>query len=69
MSNEYGPLYQQGYASLDLENLSQALGQDASKLLDCQFGVQIADDGRVWVCVNGITFLRFKPHTVSHDGD
>jgi len=24
-------------------------------------GIQIAEDGRVWVNVNGIAFLRFKP--------
>lgn len=25
------------------------------------FGLQTAADGRVWVCINGIAFLRFKP--------
>ncbi len=25
-------------------------------------GVQIASDGRVWICVNGIAFIRFSPH-------
>ena len=24
-------------------------------------GVQVSDDGRVWICVNGEAFLRFKP--------
>jgi hypothetical protein len=24
-------------------------------------GIQIARDGRVWICVNGIAVLRFKP--------
>ena len=24
-------------------------------------GIQIAKDGRIWVCINGIAFLRFKP--------
>ena len=28
---------------------------------DCDFGIQIADDGRVWVCINGLAFIRFKP--------
>lgn len=28
---------------------------------EVDFGVQIAWDGRVWVCVNGMAFLRFKP--------
>lgn len=25
------------------------------------FGLQVAWDGRVWVCINGIAFIRFKP--------
>jgi len=25
-------------------------------------GIQIADDGRVWICVNGVALLRFKPN-------
>jgi len=28
------------------------------------FGIQIAEDGRVWVCINGVSFLRFKPSIV-----
>jgi len=24
-------------------------------------GIQVAEDGRVWICINGISFLRFKP--------
>jgi hypothetical protein len=52
------PLYQQGLVSLDVGTLEQ-LGAD---LTDCTFGVDIHPDGRVWVCVNGATFLRFKPN-------
>lgn len=26
------------------------------------FGLQAAADGRVWVCLDGIAFLRFSPH-------
>ena len=29
--------------------------------LDCDFGIQIAKDGRVWICINGVAFIRFKP--------
>lgn len=29
--------------------------------LDCDFGIQIADDGRVWICIDGVSFIRFKP--------
>ena len=25
------------------------------------FGLQIAEDGRVWICINGVAFLRFMP--------
>ena len=25
-------------------------------------GIQIAEDGRVWLCINGIAFIRFTPH-------
>lgn len=25
------------------------------------FGIQIAPDGRVWICVDGIAIIRFKP--------
>ena len=25
------------------------------------FGIQIAEDGRVWICINGKSFIRFAP--------
>ena len=29
----------------------------------CQgdFGIQVAEDGRVWICIDGVAFIRFKP--------
>jgi hypothetical protein len=30
-------------------------------LLDCDFGIQVAEDGKVWICINGVAWLRFKP--------
>lgn len=24
-------------------------------------GIQISEDGKVWICINGVAFLRFKP--------
>lgn len=30
-------------------------------LQDVDLGIQIGFDGRVWVCINGIAFIRFKP--------
>lgn len=32
----------------------------------CDTGVQIARDGRIWICVDGHAFLRFKPISESH---
>ena len=36
------------------------------------FGIQIAEDGRVWICINGIAFIRFTPtnkyKAVDHTG-
>lgn len=30
-------------------------------LQDADLGLQVARDGRLWVCINGVAFLRFKP--------
>lgn len=32
-----------------------------SDIVEGDFGIRIAEDGRVWVCVNGVAFIRFKP--------
>ena len=29
--------------------------------LICDFGIQIAENGQVWICVNGEAFIRFMP--------
>ena len=51
-----GPIYQRGQVSMDNPDLIKRLD-----LTDCDFGVQIGEDGRVWVCINGIAWIRFKP--------
>ena len=48
--------HRQGRVSL--ENLDFIKEMD---LQDADFGIQICIDGRVWVCINGIAFIRFKP--------
>jgi hypothetical protein len=53
---EVPEIHQQGL--LSMENLESIQNID---MLDCDFGLQTATDGRVWVCINGIAFLRFKP--------
>jgi hypothetical protein len=34
---------------------------DTMDLQDADFGLQVAPDGRVWVCINGLAYIRFKP--------
>lgn len=48
--------HQQGLVTVHNQDLINEMD-----LHDCDLGVQIAPDGRVWVCVNGVAFLRFKP--------
>lgn len=31
-------------------------------VMNGDLGIQIAADGRVWVCIDGIAFLRFNPN-------
>lgn len=58
---EYPETQQQGMLLVD--------DQDKLKSVrDCCFGVQIARDGRVWICVDGETVLRFSPHN-KHEGE
>jgi streptogramin lyase len=26
-----------------------------------EVGIQTAEDGRIWICVDGVAFIRFKP--------
>jgi hypothetical protein len=32
-------------------------------------GIQIAEDGRVWICINGESFMRFRPENQLKGGD
>jgi hypothetical protein len=31
------------------------------RIMEGDLGIQIGPDGRVWICINGSAFLRFKP--------
>jgi hypothetical protein len=46
-------LCQRGH--LSIENMPEALQ------MDCNIGIQIASDGRIWVYIDGVAFIRFKP--------
>lgn len=53
--------HQQGIISI--ENIPDELVGLVKRLqMLGDFGVQVAADGRVWICINGIAFIRFSPH-------
>ena len=43
------------YGIISIENMP------SNNHLEGDIGIQIAKDGRIWVCINGIAFIRFKP--------
>ena len=40
---------------------SLSIEKDLTSEMDCDFGIQISIDGRVWICIDGVAFIRFKP--------
>ena len=54
---EYKELHQQG--TISIENRDIIIN---GYITNADLGIQIAMDGRVWLCINGIAFLRFSPH-------
>ena len=58
--HEYPETHMQGRISL--ENIPQVLWGGAGLTMQGDLGIQIAEDGRVWVCIDGVAFLRFSPH-------
>lgn len=47
------------YGTISLENPEVFSG---NRYIKGDLGVQIAEDGRIWICIDGIAFLRFSPH-------
>lgn len=54
----YPVLHQKGV--LSVESLLTVGGRH------CDVGIQIARDGRIWLCVDGQAFIRFKPISEKH---
>ncbi len=52
---EYPEIHQQGTISFESQ---LPIGQHT---LEGDLGIQIASDGRVWICIDGVAFLRFRP--------
>lgn len=44
---------------VSLENIPEGLMQEG--YMECSLGLQTAKDGRIWININGVAFLRFKP--------
>jgi hypothetical protein len=57
---------QSGIISIEnLELIGNAIGFEipmTSAAIKGVIGIQIAEDGRIWLCINGIAFIRFSPH-------
>ncbi len=49
----YKETHQDGYFSIEQEL--------TKSMKECDFGILVAEDGRIWICIDGISFLRFKP--------
>lgn len=45
---------------ISLENTPKELFENG--IIKGDLGIQIATNGKVWVCINGIAFLRFRPY-------
>jgi hypothetical protein len=59
----YPETHMVGY--ITVENVPDELRRGVGMALHGDLGIQIAEDGRIWVCINGIAFLRFKPSSNS----
>lgn len=44
--------HMKGFMSVELPDMDSRI---------CDFGIQVAADGHVWICIDGIAFIRFKP--------
>lgn len=53
---EYPEIHQKGIISIENTDMIPYKNTFVG-----DFGIQIAEDGRIWVCINGIAFIRFKP--------
>ncbi|KKL04142.1 hypothetical protein LCGC14_2619010 [marine sediment metagenome] len=45
---------------ISLENMPDGLKD--KRFMEGIFGIQVAEDGRVWICIDGFAFIRFSPH-------
>jgi len=58
---DYPEEHQQGFISVENKKEILYRGVKFDETIRGDFGIQIAKDGRVWICINGISFIRFSP--------
>jgi len=50
--------HQKGLLSIEIPNVESQI---------CDVGIQTARDGRIWICIDGQAFIRFKPIKKEYD--
>ena len=45
----------------NIDLIKQMVTNSVDDMNNADLGLQISEDGRVWVCINGMALLRFKP--------
>ena len=58
---EYPEMHSKGIISI--ENIPK------EKIINGDLGIQISKNGRVWICIDGIAFLRFNPNREEIDNE
>jgi hypothetical protein len=63
------------YGTLSIENIPDELisevkastrrGRKPSTIFNCHIGIKVTEEGKVWLCINGIAFIRFNPRPSS----
>jgi hypothetical protein len=51
-------IHQKGLLTIEIPNVESQV---------CQLGIQTARDGRIWICIDGQAFIRFKPIKKEYD--
>lgn len=55
--------HQRGMLTIEnWETIQEYQAEGFPGLMDCDVGIQTHCDGRIWLCVNGLAFIRFKPN-------
>lgn len=45
----------------NVEYIKEMISKDFESIINVDVGLQISKSGNLWVCINGVALLRFKP--------